>query len=474
MQPKIEEKKILKNAFYYTISNIITLIISFLSVTVLTYILNPTEYGAVNFYTSTVSMLTIILSVSISSSISRYYYDKQTNYRSYVKSICLFIFIFNGILLPFFLLFSKEISSFLNIDIFLYYLIIIGSYIGIFLDFYETHLFATQNAKMHMIFKTIPLLLNTVISIFLILMLKNTNGGFIRIITIMIINFLFLLYIFFKNKSLLKEKAKLSNVKVALIFSLPLVLHSLSNYVLTYFDKLVINQYGNLASTGMYSLATKIGEVLLLVINSLNYSWAPVFYQNNGDYTKVENIIKKYAQFIFFVCIIIIFYSENAVKLIVGSDFYDSLSIIPILCLGYLFVFLYQLYVNYAIYRKKTINITINTILAAILNIVLNYIFVPKFGYKVAAYTTLVSYFVLFLLHYCNSKYILKGKVYKLTKLKSEFIYLILALVIYVFTKICFHNVVIIILIRTIFIVYLLIKYDIINMLKKILTREGE
>lgn len=468
---KSSEEKVIKNAFFYTISSITTLIISFISVTLLTYLLSPEEYGIVNFFSSTVSILTIILSVSISASISRFYYEKSSNYKEYIKSICFFIIIFNMILTPIFIIFSSQIAAFLNIEVKLFYLILLGCYANIFLEFYEKHLIASQNAKGHMIFKVVPLILNTLISIILIISLKNLNGGYIRVLTILCINILFLIYIICKARNLFKVKANKRNVKTALLFSIPLVLHSLSNYILTYFDKLIINQYGNLSSTGVYSLATKISEVLLLVINSINYSWAPVFYQNNGDYKSVEGILKKYSQLVFLMALGIIFYAENIAKILVASEFHSALSIIPVLVIGYIFVFLYQIYVNYAIYIKKTINITVNTIIAAIINIILNYIFIPKYGYQAACYTTLISYILLFIFHYINSKFILKGDVFKLKNIKNEFIYLIVGIIVYILTKMYCRSILLLLVIRTLYVIFLFIKFDVIKTIKNYLFK---
>ena len=50
-------------------------------------------------------------------------------------------------------------------------------------------------------------------------------------------------------------------------------------------------------------------------------------------------------------------------------------------------------------YKEKTIHIAIGTGMAAIINIVLNAIFIPRYGYVAAAYTTLISYFCYYLYH---------------------------------------------------------------------------
>ena len=64
----------------------------------------------------------------------------------------------------------------------------------------------------------------------------------------------------------------------------------------------------------------------------------------------------------------------------------------------------YTLYVNVEHYYKKTIFITINTVIAATINLITNYLFIPKYGYFAAAFTTLFSYGVALFLHANYSK----------------------------------------------------------------------
>src|SRR5699024_7978666 len=77
--------------------------------------------------------------------------------------------------------------------------------------------------------------------------------------------------------------------------------------------------------------------------------------------------------------------------------------IIPIL-LGYYFQFLYSLPVNIEFYLKKTQYIAGGTVLSAGLNIILNWLLIPKFGYIAAGYTTVFSYMLLFFVHYHMGK----------------------------------------------------------------------
>jgi O-antigen/teichoic acid export membrane protein len=91
-------------------------------------------------------------------------------------------------------------------------------------------------------------------------------------------------------------------------------------------------------------------------------------------------------------------------KIMAGRDYWEGISLIVPLSLGNYFVFLYGLPVNIEYYYKKTGFISLGTILAAVLNVLLNYFAINLFGYRAAAYTTLFSYGLLFLFHWKIAK----------------------------------------------------------------------
>jgi O-antigen/teichoic acid export membrane protein len=64
------------------------------------------------------------------------------------------------------------------------------------------------------------------------------------------------------------------------------------------------------------------------------------------------------------------------------------------------------------LYHKKTIFIAFGTLIAAVINYILNIVFIPIFGFVGAAYATGLSYLVLALLHLYIYRYITKGRVY--------------------------------------------------------------
>lgn len=110
------------------------------------------------------------------------------------------------------------------------------------------------------------------------------------------------------------------------------------------------------------------------------------------------------------MCVIII--SPEIITIMVPKEYWKGINIVVPLVMSVYFMFLYSLPVNIEYFFKKTNYIAIGTIFAAVLNILLNSYFIPKFGYEAAAYTTLISYICLFIFHWIICKKIFNRKLY--------------------------------------------------------------
>jgi O-antigen/teichoic acid export membrane protein len=230
----------------------------------------------------------------------------------------------------------------------------------------------------------------------------------------------------------LKDKVKLTvkkkHLSYSLVFGLPIIVHLLSQNILSTFDQIIINQLVGNREAGLYSVAYKIGMVQIVISMGILKSWTPIFYRklNEGSYSDINELAKKYAFIVSFVAVGLIFFSEELITLLVDDRYHEGLLIIPIVVISYFFFFLYTMYVNYAFYHKKTKNIALFTIIAGSVNIGLNYLLIPQFGYIAAAWTTLLSYMLLFALHYLNVTWFLGIK--RTTKLSVFTIPLIITL----------------------------------------------
>ena len=91
-----------------------------------------------------------------------------------------------------------------------------------------------------------------------------------------------------------------------------------------------------------------------------------------------------------------------------GKSYMDSIDVMPPVIMAMIFQFFYAFYFNTEYFYGETLIISFGTVIAALVNVGLNYIFIAKYGYIAAAYTTMIGYFIMLLYHYLIVKYKLK------------------------------------------------------------------
>ena len=100
--------------------------------------------------------------------------------------------------------------------------------------------------------------------------------------------------------------------------------------------------------------------------------------------------------------------SPEIIKIIGTADYQIAVYVIPVVTLGVYYTFVYDLYASIEFYFGATKYVMYASVTGALLNIVLNAIFIPKYGFIAAAYTTLVCYFIFMIVHYLFSKKVLR------------------------------------------------------------------
>ena len=94
-----------------------------------------------------------------------------------------------------------------------------------------------------------------------------------------------------------------------------------------------------------------------------------------------------------------LFLSPEFVRLFADKNYWGGINLIPLIVLSIFFTFLYSFGVNFELYLRKTKWIAIGTTAAAVVNIVLNALLIPKYELCGAAIATLISYVLLFVFH---------------------------------------------------------------------------
>lgn len=198
--------------------------------------------------------------------------------------------------------------------------------------------------------------------------------------------------------------------KYALRFNLPLIPHYLSVVVLGSSDRIMIERMAGSDAAGIYNLAYSISLIMTLFNNALMQTLSPWIYQKIKQ-EKTNDIAPIAYMTLFIVAIVnlvLIAFAPEVVAIFAPVEYYDAIWVIPPVAMSVYFTFCYDLFAKFEFYYEKTYFIMIASVLGAVLNIILNYIFIPEFGYCAAGYTTLVCYMVYAFGHFIFMKKICK------------------------------------------------------------------
>lgn len=231
-----------------------------------------------------------------------------------------------------------------------------------------------------------------------------------RIIATVIVNTGFGLYFYIRNQ----KKGKVLYVKeywkFAFVFCLPLIPHYLSQSILNQSDRIMINNMVGSTETAIYSVAYSVASIFTIVNTAINHSYTPWLYRQikNNHTERISGISNALIAFVLFLNLLYICVAPELIVLFAPPDYEDAVSVVPPLALSSYLIFIYQLFIAVELYFEKTKQVLWSSLLAAVMNVGLNYVFIGLYGYHAAGYTSLFCYIVYVIGHYFIMKRIVR------------------------------------------------------------------
>lgn len=392
------DKKALKSGFWYTASNFLIKSIGFLTTPIFTRLLTHAEFGIFNNYTSWLSILTIFVTLNLESTLISAKFDFKDDFDSYIFSMLslsslstiIWIIIINNFKTNFINIFNLDIKY---INAMLLYLLFLPT-VNMFIT---KERFSFEYKKT--IFTSIVISLGTALLsvIFVMLMPNKLDGRIIgAIVPTIVIGFVIYIYFFSKGK-----KININYWKYAIPICLPYIPHLLSMTLLNSTDRVMITKMCGNEQTSLYSLAYTCGTMVTLLLTSLNGAFAPWLGEKlvKEEYNEIKKFSYIYILTFFGMAIGIMLVSPEVLLILGGKSYMEAIYVLAPVSMGCACQFLYTMFVNVEQFKKATKGMAIGSIIAAISNIILNFIFIPKYGYLAAAFTTLIGYLILLLIH---------------------------------------------------------------------------
>lgn len=190
--------------------------------------------------------------------------------------------------------------------------------------------------------------------------------------------------------------------KHALMFNIPLIPHYLSQTVLNSADRIMISNMVGDSEAGIYSLAYSLALIMTLFNTALLQTINPWIYQKIKEKKEQDIAPIGYVTLLLIAGanLILILFAPEAVAIFAPKSYYEAIWVIPPVAMSVYFMYSYDLFAKFAFYYEKTGFIMTASVIGAILNVILNYVFITLFGYRAAGYTTLFCYIIYSIGHY--------------------------------------------------------------------------
>lgn len=440
MRSLVRKYKLLNNEFkasiWYTISNILQKAAPWLIMIILTHMVSSAEYGMYSIYMSWVEIIEILVTLRIYSNgfvagLIRNN-ERKDDYTATIEKISIIlvtVWVIIAIIL------RKYISRWLSLDERLIILMILSFYGTVSFGIWSSRQRVENQYKTILIATFFYSILGPIagaLSVFLNLENKIIYVVAIRTVIQLVISISFC----YSN---IKESLKVFDKHFAIDaikYNLPLVPYYLSMVLLNSSDKIMIQKIYSYGEAALYSVAYSVSMMIFVVSGALNLSIQPWLFKKlkNKENTKDTSFLKISTILVSTCCLIIVIIAPELISIMGGEKYMTAIWVMPPLILSVLVMFIYQQFANVLFYYKKTNIILFVSMLAAILNIILNRIAIPIYGFVAAGYTTLFSYIIVMLLYYVFMKKIcLKNKINTKNVFDIKFQFLLLTIMIFLF-----------------------------------------
>jgi O-antigen/teichoic acid export membrane protein len=393
-----------KSLSIYTISSLINSAIPFLLLPILTAYLSPEEYGLLAIIQIFIIFTVPFISINISSILQlEYHHLKQKEFSVLVSSVLLIPIVAVFIVLLVFVLSESIINVFLNISLLWLLAIPLIAFMQVLpqtiLSIYQISERPMEYGK----YQILLALTNLILTISFVILLKlNWEGRVLAILLSYVIFTIISIFLLFKM-NLIIFQIEMKYIKEALHLGLPLILHFISGVLFMMSDRLFISYYLGNSEVGVYAVGAQVAMVALIVQQSFNQAWVPYLFKNL-KVNRYENDVKvvkiSYVAFAFFLLLPFIVYllSYPIFAFLIDAKFSESIRYVFWVALGFSFLGMYKVVTNYIFYEKRTGLLSVLTFSSLVLNFILNYIFIHKFGTIGVAYATAFTMGVFFII----------------------------------------------------------------------------
>lgn len=401
-----EQRKFFKASSNYLISQVAVLAISLISFPIVVRLLSVEDYGVLSLC-NTILLFGVALSkLGMQNSIIRFYpdYEKQGELSCFLRS-----FVALGVVLGFIFFWISGLVSYAFIPDSLSGVIWFVAGVCLFQSFssYLTSFLRSQEkTALYSLIVFLGRFFGSFGGITLILLFHNGilnlfQAQFVSQMLIVIFLLFFLRQYFRGEGDFLSIPLLLESIK----FGAPLLAFEVSSISLAFSDRFLITYFNGLEQLGIYSVAYSlcmyIGDFIRQPLSlAVGPMYTRIYAQKGADeagvfLAELGRLVALIAAPVFFGCVAL---RSDLIVFLASEKYLESAPIIPWVLGGFLFYACQPLISAGLFLKKKTSIVAKISLICVLINIVSNYILLPKFGIIAAGWSTAGSYLLAVLL----------------------------------------------------------------------------
>lgn len=400
-----------KASLWFLICGFLQKGISMLTTPIFTRIMTDAEYGRFSIYNSWLGIIQIVVSLNLAAGVyTRGLVKNEEDQDCFSSSMlglsttCILIW---SVL---YALMHKWVNHWLGLNTVLMVAMFFEIWSHAAYQFWSNRERVNYRYKKLVVLTLAYVLLRPLMAVLCVLQVDAEHQVEARVVATVFVNVVLfsILYIIISKKG--KQFFSKKYWSYALKFNLPLVPHYLSQVVLNQSDRLMINRICGAAEAAYYSVAYTMAMVLQIFNNSVSATMNPWIYKaiKNNETHKIGKVSYAVLAIIALLNLAVILAAPELMSILAPDSYMTAIWVVPPVTVSVYFMFLYNLFATFEYYYEKTHYVTIATIAGAVLNIALNAVFIPKFGFVAAGYTTLVCYILYAFAHYFFMRKVLK------------------------------------------------------------------
>lgn len=392
-------KLLIENILVYGLGGVISKIIPFIMLPIVTRMMpNSSYYGLNDLFNTIASFAGAVAMMGMYDAMYRMFFEKEEE--SYKKDICSTTMTFSmiaavviGVIV---VVLNKPLAVLVFDDAKYYYLVILAA-INVVLSVINSIISAPTRMQNK---RTIFLITNTLSPVisYTVAIIMLQAGHYVLALPLasvlaLVIN---IIIFFFLNKSWFKpftlNKAYLKDL---LKIGLPLLPNFLIYWVFNSCDKLMITSIIDVGANGVYAVGSKLGHMSQLIYTAFGGGWLYFAYStmHDDDQVTTNSRIFEYLGVISYACSIVVFaLSKPLYQLMFEAEYVAGYIVAPYLFLAPLLQMLFQVACNQFMVKKKSWPNMVILLFGAILNVALNAVLIPVMGIEGAAVATLLGY----------------------------------------------------------------------------------